>query len=163
MSQGPEAGCPTEAFAGPAGIVPVPRARPVLLLVEDDGLVRASLADVLDDAGFEVLEAEGAREALDLVCGPGTIDALLTDINLPGGPDGFALARAVRVLRPGLPVVYASGRFAEPERGRSVAGARFLAKPFIPSVACAILHEMLAHEDRGFAPDEAPAHGAPQR
>jgi CheY-like chemotaxis protein len=132
--------------------------RPVLLLVEDDGLVRATLVDVLTDGGFEVLEAEAAQEALDLVCHRREIAALVTDINLPGGTDGFTLARAVRLLRPRLPVLYASGRFMAPELGRTVEGARFLAKPFSPALACGILHEMLEDEGRlrdGLPPPQA--------
>lgn len=117
---------------------------PVLLVVEDDFLVRMTLVDALTDAGFEVLEASDAHEALALVCDRADIAALLTDINLPGGADGFTLARAARVLRPGLPVVYASGRYSAPERGKSVEGARFLAKPFTPALACATLNELLA-------------------
>jgi CheY-like chemotaxis protein len=131
----------------PDAVTPVER--PLLLLVEDDGLVRATLVDVLNDGGFEVLEAEGAQEALDLVCHRHDIAALVTDINLPGGADGFTLARAVRLLRPRLPVLYASGRFMAPERGRTVEGARFLAKPFPPALACGILHEMLREERLG--------------
>jgi len=124
---------------------------PVLLVVEDDFLVRLTLVDALSDAGFEVLEAGDAREALTLVCDRDDIDAMLTDINLPGGSDGFTLARAVRVLRPGLPVVYASGRYNAPERGVSVDGARFLAKPFTPAVACATLNELLAQNGSAMA------------
>jgi DNA-binding LytR/AlgR family response regulator len=69
---------------------------------------------------------------------------MLTDINLPGGSDGFALARAARVLRPALPVVYASGRYGGAEEGQAVDGSRFLAKPFTPSLAAAVLHDLIA-------------------
>jgi CheY-like chemotaxis protein len=113
--------------------------RPVLLVVEDDFLVRLTLADGLADAGFEVLEAGDGQEALALLVERSDIDAMLTDINLPGGSDGFALARAARVLRPDLPILYASGRYAGVEEGRGVAGARFLAKPFTPSLAVEVL------------------------
>ncbi|MBV1800246.1 response regulator [Siccirubricoccus sp. G192] len=58
---------------------------PVLLVVEDDFLVRLTLVDALSDDGFEVLEAADAQEALDHVCGRSDIAAMLTDINLPGG------------------------------------------------------------------------------
>jgi CheY-like chemotaxis protein len=115
--------------------------RPVLLVVEDDFLVRLTLADSLADSGFEVLEAADAQEALALLCNRADILAMLTDINLPGGSDGFALARAARVLRPDLPVVYASGRYAGIEDGRGVPGARFLAKPFTPSLAVQVLRD----------------------
>jgi two-component system, response regulator PdtaR len=120
--------------------------QPVLLVVEDDFLVRLTLVDALSDDGFEVLEAADAQEALDHVCGRSDIAAMLTDINLPGGSDGFALARAVRVLRPGLPVVYASGRYTMPDAGKVVQGARFLAKPFTPSLAAAVIRDLMAPE-----------------
>ncbi len=116
---------------------------PVLLVVEDDHLVRLTLVDALSDSGFEVLEANDAEEALALVCDHAEIAAMLTDINLPGGSDGFALARAVRVIRPQMPVVYASGRYSAPESGKSVEGSRFLAKPFTPALACATIEAVL--------------------
>jgi CheY-like chemotaxis protein len=116
---------------------------PVLLVVEDDFLVRLTLVDALSDGGFEVLEAADAKEALTLVCDRDDISAMLTDINLPGGSDGFALARAARVIRPQLPVVYASGRYGGAEDGQAVDGSRFLAKPFTPSLAAAVLHDMI--------------------
>jgi two-component system cell cycle sensor histidine kinase/response regulator CckA len=107
----------------------------LLLLVEDDPLVRNTLAEALADAGFEVLEAADAESALDVVASRGDIAALLTDINLPGA-DGFVLARAARRLRPDLAVVYASGRFREPDPRRALPDAPFLAKPF--SLSCAV-------------------------
>jgi CheY-like chemotaxis protein len=123
---------------------------PVLLVVEDDFLVRLTLVDALSDGGFEVLEAADAKEALTLVCDRDDISAMLTDINLPGGSDGFALARAARVIRPQLPVVYASGRYGGAEDGQAVDGSRFLAKPFTPSLAAAVLHDMISDgEDPG--------------
>ncbi len=114
-----------------------------LLVVEDDVLVRMTLVDVLTVDGFDVLEAEDATQALDLICNQPRIAAMLTDINLPGGADGFALAQAVRVVRPGLPVVYASGRYSAVEAGKAVSGARFLAKPFTPALAALALRELL--------------------
>lgn len=106
----------------------------VLLLVEDDPLVRATLAEGLTDAGFEVLEAEDAEAALDILGTHDDIALLLTDINLPGA-DGFALARAARRLRPRLPVIYASGRYREADPVRALPDAVFLAKPFSVSSA----------------------------
>jgi CheY-like chemotaxis protein len=94
---------------------------PVLLVVEDDLLVRLTLVDALSDGGFEVVEAADAKEALTLVCDRDDIAAMLTDINLPGGSDGFALARAARVIRPHLPVVYASGRYGGAAEGQQAA------------------------------------------
>lgn len=122
---------------------------PVLLVVEDDFLVRLTLVDALSDDGFEVLEAADAQEALNLICTRRDIAAMLTDINLPGGADGFALARAVRVIRPGLPILYASGRYRTVEEGNPVEGARFLAKPFTPSLAAAVIRDLMAPGSAG--------------
>ncbi len=124
---------------------------PVLLVVEDDFLVRLTLVDALSDDGFEVIEAADAQEALNHVCARRDIAAMLTDINLPGGADGFALARAVRVIRPGLPIVYASGRYRTAEAGKAVEGARFLAKPFTPSLAAAVIRDLMAPAPAGRA------------
>ncbi len=131
-------------------------APPVLLLVEDDVLVRLTLVDALTDAGFEVLQAGDAEEALALAGDRREIAAMLTDINLPGGFDGFTLAGEVRALRPTLPVVYASGRYSAPEAGRTVEGARFLTKPFSPALACATLQDLLAAAGGGRAGAGAP-------
>ncbi|HZF76470.1 MAG TPA: response regulator [Acetobacteraceae bacterium] len=115
----------------------------VLLVVEDDELVRLTLVEGLGDAGFDVVEAEDAEAALSLLSEKPEISALLTDINLPGA-DGFVLARAARRLRPNLPVVYASGRIAEAVPGRALPDAPFLAKPFTPAFAAAAITEAIS-------------------
>jgi DNA-binding NtrC family response regulator len=110
----------------------------LLLLVEDDPLVRGTLVEGLEDAGFEVIEAEDAEEGLELLARRPDITALFTDINLPGA-DGFSLAHAARMIRPGLPVIYASGRHRYPDAARALPDAPFLAKPFtIASAASTI-------------------------
>lgn len=114
----------------------------VLLVVEDDGLVRLTLVDAMRDQGFTVLEAEDASEAMQLLQSRGDIAGMLTDINMPG-QDGFDLARQARALRPGLPIVYASGRYAATDAARSVAGSRFLAKPFAPALAGRTLRSLM--------------------
>jgi two-component system, response regulator PdtaR len=110
----------------------------LLLLVEDDPLVRSTLAEGLSDAGFEVIEAEDAEEGLVLLRARPDIAVLLTDINLPGA-DGFSLACEARRLRPDLPIVYTSGRHRQPEPERAVPGAPFLPKPFTMAHACTTL------------------------
>lgn len=120
-----------------------PMSMRLLLLVEDDPLVRTTLAEALSDAGFTVLEAENAEAALGLVAAHDDLAVLLTDINLPGA-DGFALARAARRLRPDLPVVYASGRYREADPSRALPDAVFLAKPFSLSSAVATLEGAIA-------------------
>lgn len=115
----------------------------LLLVVEDDPLVRGTLAEGLADAGFEVLEAEDAEEGLALISCRPDISALLTDINLPG-EDGFSLARAARMLRPDLPIVYASGRHRYADPDQAVPGAPFLPKPFTIAHAASTLEGAMA-------------------
>ncbi len=78
------------------------------LLVDDEDLVRLSTADMLADLGFDVLEAGSAEEALRLLHEGTAVDLLVTDHLMPG-LSGAELARKVRVLRPGLPILIVSG------------------------------------------------------
>jgi CheY-like chemotaxis protein/two-component sensor histidine kinase len=90
-----------------------PQARGRALLVDDEALVRMSTADMLEDLGFEVLEAASAEDALALVRDGASVDLLVTDHLMPG-MSGADLARELRPLRPGLPVLIVSG-YAELE------------------------------------------------
>jgi PAS domain S-box-containing protein len=83
------------------------------LLVDDDEMVRMSTADMLIELGFSVLEASSAEDALKLVDSGQPFDLLITDHLMPG-MTGVDLSHAVRVRRPGTPVLIVSG-FAEAE------------------------------------------------
>jgi CheY-like chemotaxis protein len=102
-----------------------------VLLVEDEFLIAEWVAECLFDQGFVVQTATNAGDALrQLTAGP--IDILLTDINLPGGMDGAALAQRARRLLPDLPVIYASALVATLAPGARVPGAILLRKPYEP-------------------------------
>ncbi|MBB4860713.1 PAS domain S-box-containing protein [Novosphingobium chloroacetimidivorans] len=90
-----------------------PLARGTALLVDDEELVRMSTADMLNDMGFEVVEAGSAEEALSLFKGGSLPDLLVTDHLMPG-MNGVELAREARALSPALPVLIVSG-YAEME------------------------------------------------
>jgi CheY-like chemotaxis protein len=106
----------------------------LVLIVEDDGTVRAIAARALIEAGYRVLEAESADRALALLSQNGDRLALvLTDVVMPGmsGPE---FAAAIAPLAPGTPVLFTSG-YPEGEifrRGLLEPGADFLPKPFSP-------------------------------
>ena len=95
--------------------------RPVLLLVEDDELVRLVTADLLTEMGYAVREAETAGDALAAL--DGAVEVLVTDIRLPDA-DGRELARTVRERLPGVAVVIATGDLGEED------GAIWLTKPY---------------------------------
>jgi len=100
----------------------------VVLVVEDEPLVKDTLVLELEDAGFEVVTAENGEEASYILPKMRRIDLLLTDIRMPGKINGWALADMARCRRPNLPVIYTSG-FA-PQEGREVEDSIFLPKPY---------------------------------
>ncbi|NVB42378.1 response regulator [Pseudenhygromyxa sp. WMMC2535] len=88
---------------------PVSASSPAMLLVEDDGLTRAALADLLRRAGHRVLAAADASEAQRLAADEGPVAALISDLRLPD-LDGFELGRRLSASRPKLPILYLSGQ-----------------------------------------------------
>ena len=99
-----------------------------ILLVEDDELVRECLAEALQEAGLRIEGTSTAEAALVLLRSGHPPDVMVTDINLGAGMDGLAFARAARLLHPGLPVVFISGRYSELRN--MMPYERFLPKPF---------------------------------
>jgi CheY-like chemotaxis protein len=90
-----------------------PDIRALILVVEDEALVRMMLVDVLDDAGFKVMEAARADEALHVLATVPEVQVFVTDVEMPrGSVNGFELARRVRDDRQDIGVVIASGRVA---------------------------------------------------
>ena len=103
-----------------------------ILVVEDEEVVRRVVLRLLRGAGFHVLEADGAREALRQVeLFDGHIDLLMTDIVMPDMP-GTELAARLHVSHPNLRVIVMSGYVEDIAMHHDVraAGARFLNKPF---------------------------------
>jgi two-component system, response regulator PdtaR len=100
---------------------------PRILVAEDDPELRLLVVDVLTDAGFEVLEAAHADAALHILCSAeGCVEALFTDVNMPGSMNGLELARCAHHKWPWLPVMIGSGAAPDtlPPSGR------FLPKPY---------------------------------
>jgi CheY-like chemotaxis protein len=102
---------------------------PVVLVVEDEAMVRTCIAVQLEDAGFAVIEAANAEEALRQFERDDRVTTVFTDINMPGRFDGLALARRVSEMRPKVQLIVTSGR-DEPPRAEMPAGVQFLPKPY---------------------------------
>jgi DNA-binding NtrC family response regulator len=102
----------------------------VILLVEDEGLVRVDLADVLEQAGFQVVQCSTSSEALAALKGENRFQGMVTDIRLGPAPDGWDLAKHARELFPDLPVVYMSGDSAVDWSARGVPNSIMVQKPF---------------------------------
>src|ERR1700735_5248147 len=84
--------------------------RPVVLIVEDEFLLRMDAVDIIAAAGFEVVEAENADQAIEILEARRDITVVFTDIQMPGSMDGLKLARAVRGRWPPIKIIATSGR-----------------------------------------------------
>jgi two-component system, response regulator PdtaR len=104
--------------------------RAVVLVVEDEWLVRDFLVSHLQDAGWRVLEAESAEQAIAMLKAGEQIDIVITDIQLKGVPTGWDVADAFRAAQPTMPVIYASGNAPDPSR--RVPESLFFRKPYDP-------------------------------
>jgi CheY-like chemotaxis protein len=103
--------------------------QPAVLVVEDEWLIRLHARTVVEDAGFCVVEASGADEALTALDANPNIMALFTDINMPGALDGLELAHEVHARRPDVRLIITSGRL-RPSQDSIPDDGIFLAKPY---------------------------------
>jgi CheY-like chemotaxis protein len=88
---------------------------PVLLVVEDEVLIRISVSDFLRNAGFTIVEAGSAREALALLKTRADVALVMTDIHMSGAMEGVELIREIRKSYPSIKVITASAyRSTEP-------------------------------------------------
>lgn len=115
------------------------------LVVDDDFVIRMDAKDILEQAGFQVLDAHHGDAAFDLLKTrhPDVI-LLFTDVQMPGQLDGFALAHKVAASWPHISIVVASGH-ATPGPGSMPDKARFIAKPFSAKLVHTHLQELLPH------------------
>ena len=102
----------------------------VILVVDDEPLLRAFIRTILEDEGYAVREAANVHVALVLLDADG-IDAVLTDIEMPGGLSGLDLAKMIRAMWPSMALIVMSGRTL-PSPGELPAHALMLTKPFSP-------------------------------
>jgi CheY-like chemotaxis protein len=99
----------------------------VAVIVEDEWLLRAEIADTLADGGWEVLEFENGEGALELLASQPQVDLLVTDIRLGGSATGWDVAEHYRESFANVAVIYCSGNAVVAER--QVPRSVFLSKP----------------------------------
>ncbi|ACS60693.1 response regulator receiver protein (plasmid) [Rhizobium leguminosarum bv. trifolii WSM1325] len=99
----------------------------VILVVEDEPLIRFLLSDELADAGHTVIEAASALEAIAVLGSFDHLDGTITDVDMPGGLSGLDLMKLVRSTRPATSVWVVSGRDV---RSQIATGVFFLPKPY---------------------------------
>jgi two-component system, response regulator PdtaR len=114
----------------------------VVLIVEDDVLLRLVTAASLRQAGFEVLEAANAQEAVT-VLNSVTVDAMISDVNMPGGMNGLGLARWIHQRRLDTKIILTSA--TDQSLGEAEEYASFLAKPYDSEDVQQLLRRVLWH------------------
>jgi two-component system, response regulator PdtaR len=108
---------------------PSGKSPPVVLVVEDEPLLRMLAVEVVEEAGFVALEARDADEAVALLESRTDISLLFTDIDMPGSMDGLKLAHAVRGRWPPIKILLVSGQ-VRLQPSQLPSSSRFVGKPY---------------------------------
>lgn len=114
-----------------------------VLIVDDDLVLNFASCETLKECGFDAVGVNNAAAALKAVDKTPELSALVTDIDLGAGPDGFDVARCARAANPRLHVVYISGTAAARHQAEGVEGAEFLEKPFQMLEIVEALHRLV--------------------
>lgn len=100
-----------------------------ILVVEDEPLIRLGLVSVVEDAGYAVIEAANADEAIRRIEADDEIRLVVTDVDMPGSMDGIRLAHYVRRRWPPIQLLVISGKVGV-QPGQLPTGVRFMSKPY---------------------------------
>lgn len=116
--------------------------RPVVLIVEDEALVRLDAIEVIERAGFEVVEAGNADEAIAVLEQRADIHLIFTDIHMPGSMDGLKLAHYVKDRWPPVKIIATSGHARITEDDLPL-GGRLLPKPYSTAQITRTIRELI--------------------
>ncbi len=117
--------------------------RPVVLVVEDEPLIRFNTCDMLEDDGFEVIAAANAHEAIEILESRTDIGVIFSDVNMPGTMDGLALVHMARDRWPPIKIVVTSA--LPPSKDVDLpTGGRFLPKPYSTQDVTGVVRAVLA-------------------
>jgi len=119
----------------------------VVLVVEDEQLLREMVEPALADAGYSVLLAHNGSEALKYLeereSEEAALRALVTDVRLGPGPSGWEIAKRARELHPEIPVVYVTGAAAAEWSSKGVPNSLIIQKPFAPAQVVTAVSQLL--------------------
>jgi CheY-like chemotaxis protein len=118
--------------------------KPLLLYVEDEPLIAMAIIDLLEEAGFDVKHALDGPSAIALLDeDPGRYAALVTDVRLPKGINGWQIGHHARTVRPHIPVVYVSGDSGAEWSAEGVPDSMMLQKPFANAQLIAAIAQVI--------------------
>jgi len=121
----------------------MPDSKPLVLIVEDENLVRFGVVAMVEEAGYEAISASDADEAIHILESRSDIRAVLTDIQMPGSMDGLRLVWVVRERWPPVALIVTSGKSDVLDTDLP-AGGRFIRKPYDRSQIETTLRQLVA-------------------
>jgi two-component system, response regulator PdtaR len=113
-----------------------------VLVVEDEAFIRMDVVEMLSAAGYDIVEAANADEAIQMLERDSDIRLIFTDIDMPGSMNGLKLAAAVRDRWPPVRIIATSGHF-KVQAGDLPADARFIPKPYRPAQIIGAIRELI--------------------
>ncbi len=116
-----------------------------ILVVDDEEIIRMMVVDVLEEAGYHIVEAADGAAALKILHSNARIDLVITDVGLPGGVNGRQVADAARLVRPNLKILFVTG-YAENAivgNGTLDIGMKIITKPFEMTTFAARVREII--------------------
>ena len=119
------------------------KVKTIVLVVEDEMLVRLHGMDILEDAGFEVLEASNADEAIAILEKHDDVRVLFSDVDMPGSKDGLKLAQLVHERWPTIRLLLTSGNHQLQQATLPDSG-KFVSKPWTPDGLIQKIRDVLA-------------------
>jgi CheY-like chemotaxis protein len=125
-------------------VLDISGARAVVLVVEDEILLRMSAVDMVEDAGYTSVEAANADEAVAILESRSDIALLFTDIQMPGSMDGLKLAQTVHDRWSPIKIILVSGQL-KPSGIDFPLGSRFFGKPLEAKAMIAQMQNMIGH------------------
>jgi CheY-like chemotaxis protein len=120
----------------------MPNHKPVVLVVEDDPIIRMVATHFVADAGYEALEARSADEAIRILEARSDVHLVFTDVEMPGTIDGLKLAQYIRDRWPPVRLIVVSGKTLVKESELPF-GARFFPKPYDESALVVAMIDLL--------------------
>jgi CheY-like chemotaxis protein len=113
-----------------------------ILVVEDESLIRMNVVCLLEDEGFAVLEAQHGAEAVSVLAKNPDVILLVTDVRMPGRPDGLGLVRHASQIYPHIRSIVVSGDTSEAD-ALSAGAVRFISKPYLPTTIVSAVRDAL--------------------
>lgn len=118
-------------------------AKPVVMVIEPEVLVRMAIADFLRECGYKVVEGVIAEDVETVLHSNVPVDVVFAEVKLPGAIDGFALARTLRQTHPHIDVILTSGIAAAAEKSKELCEDGPMKKPYRAEDVAARIQQLL--------------------